>query len=102
MFLRLVLKLQSLPLVSTVLRHIPIKLKQSLFRTYASLHQLFSRRVPSRPVFVVSSPRSGSTLLISYLKSIKQWQFVGEILNQSEPFGLPAGIREKKETVSPF
>jgi LPS sulfotransferase NodH len=53
-------------------------------------------RIPTKPVFVVCSLRSGSNLLVSYLNSTPGVSIAGEILHPDQVHGVPrTGVSKK-------
>ena len=73
------------------LGRLPQEWVRSLYRAKIALkYHLRPRRGPKRVFFVICTPRSGSTLLISYLNSVPGVSFADEILNPALTFGVPA------------
>lgn len=65
-----------------------------------ALASLYSHRAPNDPVFVVAPmPRSGSTLLVSYLNSLPGVTVAGEPLNHQSSIGIRRTLITKKRVI---
>ena len=61
---------------------------------------LYSRRAPDDPVFVITPmPRSGSTLLVSYLNSLPGVTIAGEPLNHQTSIGIRRRFVTSKQAI---
>ena len=61
--------------------------KRPLYRLKILLHYLYKREEKA-PVFIITTRRSGSNLLLSYLNSVPNVSFLSEILNAGMYYGL--------------
>lgn len=82
-----------------------IKNKFKLLRK-RSLHRLriffkyHLKRSEKEPVFIIAMRRTGSNLLLSYLNSIPDVSFAGEVLNESMFYGLRGKFISKRAVLS--
>lgn len=61
---------------------------------------LYSRRAPGDPLFVITPmPRSGSTLLVSYLNSLPGVTIAGEPLNHQTSIGIRRRLVTKSQVI---
>ncbi len=70
--------------------------KRAVHRFKIFCNYWFKKRTEKEPVFVIALRRTGSNLLLSYLNSIPNASFAGEILNKSMSYGLRQRFISKK------
>lgn len=92
-------------LAPLVRRYLDAARSRARFSLLRSVHRfsIFAEYVLDRrerhPVFVLSQPRTGSSLLMSYLRSIPDADFASEVLNPHKLFGLRVKLTSKRAVI---
>ena len=75
-------------------------LRQELFRAKIATVYALVKKTSSRPFFILGTPRSGSSLLVSYLNSNPEVFFGGEVLSHLDPMGIRRRWVSKKAALN--